>query len=281
MWLWLSLTAVILFTALNLLFRVMAVKSLNPRIFSFVFNSIATVFAFFIMLTELNFIDLPKSIPPHQIGLIILAVILYGVYERTHFLARKYIESSILVIIYRLAPLIAFLGSILLFGEILNLNKALGTLLIIGATIVVAYKNTKLVTNKGFWLAIFVVVVLGFAWMLDKPGSANIPPSLYSFLLWFLPLPIIAMPKIALSDLKKEFKNAGFGVVLIAFLNALGFYIQLKALSLADASRVIPIVSSASVLTIIGGMFVLNEKSHFVRKLIAGAMMFGGILLLK
>lgn len=281
MWLWLSLTSVILFTALNLLFRVLAVKSINPRVFSFIFNCIASMFAFIILLTELNFVNLPKSIPTHQIIFIILAVILYGIYERTHFIARKHIESSILVIIYRLAPLIAFLGSIIFFGEILTLNKALGTLLIIGAAIVVAYKNSKLVFGKGFWLAIFVVVVLGLAWMLDKPGSAGIPASFYSFLLWLLPLPIIAFPKITLTDLKKEFKNAGLGVVLIAFLNAIGFYMQLKALSLADASRVIPIVSSASVLTIIGGVFILNEKSHLWRKLLAGAMMFGGIWLLK
>jgi len=176
---------------------------------------------------------------------------------------------------------IAFLGSILFFGESMTINKVLGTALIIGATILVAYKNTGLVAGRGFWIAVFVAVILGFAWMLDKPGSANIPASFYSFMLWLLPLPIIAFPKIPLVELKKEIKNAGVGVFVIAFLNALGFYLQLKALSLADASRVIPIVSSASILTIIGGIFILNEKTHIARKLLAGAIMFAGVLLLK
>jgi len=107
MWLWLTLLSVILFTVLNLLLRIMAVKSLNPRIFSFIFNSIAAAFALVITVTELTFIDLPKSIPLKQLFIILMAVLFYGIYERTHFLARKHLEASILVIIYRLAPVIA------------------------------------------------------------------------------------------------------------------------------------------------------------------------------
>jgi drug/metabolite transporter (DMT)-like permease len=180
-----------------------------------------------------------------------------------------------------LAPVIAFLGSIIFFGEILTINKILGTSFIIIATIIVAYKNSKLKTGRGFWLAVFVAVIYGLAWMIDKPGSNNIPAGFYSLIIWLLPLPIIAFPKIKIIDLKKEIKNAGMWVIILGLINALGFYTLLKALSLAEASRVIPIISSASVLTIIGGIFILNEKSHIWRKLLAGVIMFAGILLLK
>lgn len=45
MWLVLSLAAALIFTALNLLTRILAVKSDHPRAFSFVYNSWGVLFA--------------------------------------------------------------------------------------------------------------------------------------------------------------------------------------------------------------------------------------------
>ncbi|HCM37979.1 TPA: hypothetical protein DIS61_04985 [Patescibacteria group bacterium] len=129
-------------------------------------------------------------------------------------------------------------------------------------------------------LALMCALLMGTAWMLDKPASRGLPASIYSFAVWTLPLIFIAFPKIPLTALKKEMRIGSWHVVLMAFLNVFGYIIQIKALSLGDASRVIPITSSASILTVLGGIFILKEKTSIGRKIFAGILGFVGVILL-
>ncbi|HCM37980.1 MAG: hypothetical protein UV61_C0006G0098 [Candidatus Gottesmanbacteria bacterium GW2011_GWB1_43_11] len=111
-WLVLSLISVLMFTILNLLMRVLAVKSENQRAFSFVFNAWGAIFALGFYLLETNKFSVPR---PNllQLLLILAVVCLYGLYERFQFSARKHIDASTLTILYSLAPVVAFTGSII------------------------------------------------------------------------------------------------------------------------------------------------------------------------
>lgn len=281
LWLWLSLLSALLSTALNLLMRVMAVKSSNTRVFSFVFNSYAAVLALILFLFEIPHIKFPQEIPLIQLLFIATTVILYGLYERLHFSIRKQIDASTLAILYRLSPVIAFLGSIFFFGESLTLTKLFATLLIVGASILVSYKHPHISLNRALLKTLIVPTILGIAWMLDKPASAHLPASLYGLILWTVPLIIIAFPNIPRTLLLKEIYTGGWKIGLMALLNVAVFYVLLKALALTDASKVIPVSSSSSVLIVLGGIFILNERSQLVKKLIAGVLVFWGVLLLR
>lgn len=281
MWLILSLAAVLMFTAQNLLMRVLAVKSSHPRTFSFIFNSWGAIFSILLF-----FIDRPsltdiKPLPWIQLLLIGGAVLGYGLYERSHFLARKHLDASTTAVLFRLSPVIAFVGSLLFLHEPMTLSKVVGAVLLISASLAIVHKNPQLQLNRSVGIALFSATMLGLAWMLDKPASVHIPASIYTTAMWILPLPLIAFPALTLKQLATEFRIGGWKVALTAFLNVLAFFLYLKALAMTDASRVIPIVSSSATLVVLGGVLFLHERTHLARKLIAGALMLIGILLLR
>ncbi|MDP1722814.1 MAG: DMT family transporter [Candidatus Gottesmanbacteria bacterium] len=281
MWLILSLMAVVMFTAQNLLMRVLAVKSVHPRTFSVVFNGWGTIFAAILFLIERpSLVNLPH-ISWIQWILIAAAVLGYGLYERTHFLARKELEASTIAILFRLTYVITFIGAILFLHEPLTITKLIGATILIGASLVVVHKNPKLQASRAVWIAIFAAVMLGIAGLLDKPASHGIPANLYSVALWGLSVLVVAFPSISLSQLKTEFIIGGWKVALTAFLNVIGFVFYVQALSLADASLVTPVTSSSGTLTVLAGIFILKEKSFIGRKILAGILMLIGILLLR
>lgn len=281
MWLLLSLLSALAFTALNLLTRVLAVKSNHPRAFSFVYNCWGVLFATSIFLLEGSGIPRLSMLPSRQLGYLALAACFYALFERYQFIARKHIESSTLAIVFRLTTVTAFVGSLVLFNEPAPLSKIVGATLLIGSSLIVTHKNPHLKNTRGLWVAVLCAIVLGLAWMLDKPASVGLSPSFYSALMWAIPLPTIAFPALTFHQIKNEFMIGSWKIATAAFLNVFGFVLYIKALSLAKASRVIPIVSSSATVVVLGGIFVLNEKTFIGRKLIAGALMFIGILLLK
>lgn len=282
MWLLLSLLAALIFAALNLLTRILAVKSTHPRAFSFVYNGWGVLFAIIVYLLEGAGIPNLFKLPAHQFVYLSLAALFYALFERSQFIARKHIESSTLAVVFRLTTVTAFLGSLIVFKESASLSKIVGTTLLIGSSLIVIHKNPHIKNVRALGVAVFCAVALGLAWMTDKQASVGLSASFYSALMWAIPLPFIALPTLTVSQIKIEMRIGWWKIALAAFLNVLGFVLYIKALSLAEASRVIPIVSSSSAtLSVFGGIFLLNEKTYMTRKLIAGILMFLGILLLK
>lgn len=281
MWLTLSLLSALTFTVLNLLTRILAVKSTHPRVFSFVYNCFGALFTFLVFLMEGKGVSLFQTLPVRQVAYLSLAAFFYALFERFQFIARKHIESSTLVIVFRLTTVTAFLGSLVFFKESATLSKIVGATLLIGSSLIVIHKNPQFKNLRALGVAVFCAVALGLAWMLDKPASSGLSASFYSALMWAIPLPFIALPTLTIPQVKTELRIGWWKIALAAFLNVLGFVLYLKALSLAEASRVIPIVSSSATLVVLGGIIFLNERSHIAKKLIAGALMFIGILLLK
>ncbi|MBI3342950.1 DMT family transporter [Candidatus Gottesmanbacteria bacterium] len=281
MWFILSFTSALIFTAVNLLMRVLAVKSEHTRTFSVVFNLWGALFALLLFLTQLPSTTLPTGISPATVLFIILAILFYGIYERFHFSARQAMDASTTSVIFRLAPVIAFAGSLVLFHETLTWEKLFGAGFILIASFVIIHKNPQITFSRPFFAALISAAALGIAWIMDKPASAGFPPAFYSFILWTMPLLVIAFPLPTVTQLKKEALVGGWKVALVGFLNVLGYVIQIKALSIADASRVIPVTSSSGTLIVLAGIFLLKEKTFMTRKLIAGVLMFIGILLLR
>lgn len=281
MWLILSLLSATSFTVLNLLTRVLAVKSSHPRAFSFVYNCWGVLFAIIAYLALDRRIPHFGQLPAHQVAYLLLAAFFYALFERSQFTARKLIDSSTLAVIFRLTTVTAFIGSLLFFKESAGVSKIVGAALLVASSLIVVYKNPHVKKGRSLGVAIFCAVSLGLAWMLDKPASQGLSASFYSALMWAIPLPTIAFPALTMSQLKSELRIGTWKIALAAFLNVLGFVLYLQALSRAEASRVIPITSSSATLVVLAGIVVLKERAFLLRKLIAGALMFTGILLLK
>lgn len=278
-WIVFALLSLIFSTTFQVLSRVLAVKSENPRVFSTVFNSIATIFAFLLLFLEPWSI---KSFPP--VGIIfltLLSTILYGVFERTQFYVRKNIDASTLTILFRLAPVITLIASFLILKENITFVKISAVACIIGANILLVSGKRDFKFNKYLLLAILCAVSLGLAWTIDKKASVYYSTVIYSIIIWTLPVFYIAsFPLVSFKSIVTEFKISTWKIPLLAAANVLQFYFQLKALYLADASKVIPVISSSTVLTVLLGIILLKERNNLGRKIIAGALVFIGVLLL-
>ncbi len=279
-WLVYAIGAIFFFATQDILMRVLAIKSDHSRIFSFVFNLWGAFFALIAFIIQGGSFAELFLVPPSTIWFIATAILLYGLYERVQFIARKGIDASSLTVIYQLSPVIGFLGAILFLNEQPTILKIIGATLTIGSSLLLVYKNPKLRLNRPVIYAFICAILLGLASVVDKPASAELPSTLYSFLIWVLPLGVIAFPHIEKKQFLKELHIGGWKVAFTALLNVVGFMCFIQALTLTDATRVIPIIYTSSIFTVLGGIFLLGERDHIARKIIAAVVALLGIALL-
>jgi len=283
MWLIYTLISLAFFTSLFVFSKILTTDSKDQRAFSVIYSFFASIWAllFFILETDIKTLKLPSNLTPYFV--LLVACLFYGLFERYRFIIIKGIDISLFSIIMTLAPVTAFIGSSILYNEPLTLIKLIGGALIIIANILVAFdpKSQRQRSDKKYViLAALSSVFLGIAWMLDKTGAGYFGTSTYSILVWFLPIIVIYAPYIKTSNIIFELKTASWKVIALAFLNAAGYYLQLKALMLGEATRVIPIVQASLIFTVLLGIFFLKEKENKLQKIIAGIACFLGVILL-
>lgn len=281
LWFFLAIASALIFAAQELLMRVLAIRTGSPRIFAVLFNLWGALFAVILFLFERGSLSGLFGLTPMQYLLLASTVILYGFYERTQFYARQGVDASTFAIIFRLSTVIGFIGAIAFLGEPLTVAKGIGVVCIILASLLLVYKNPKFSFTRPFWYAIVCAVLLGLTAVLDKPASAPLPATLYSFAVWCFPIVIIAFPGLGKKELVREFHIGGLKVAFAALLNVIGYILYIRAMSLAEASRVNPITATSGIFTVAGGILLLHERSHVERKIIAAILAFIGVLLLK
>lgn len=144
-WIYFALSTGFFFTFLNLLQRVLALKSSNFRAIGFIFNFCAAIIALLIFLLSGSFLKnfyLPLGF---KAWLVILAASLfYGLFERYRFLAAKLLPASLYAAIGNTGVLVAFFCSLIFYQEQLTGKKIIGSLLIIMALFLISLTNFSL-----------------------------------------------------------------------------------------------------------------------------------------
>ena len=280
-WLYLALGSVIFFATLNILQKVIAEDSSNPRASALLFNSVAAIYSILIFLLSGSYKSFSFQKGVDAYIFLLIASFCYGMFERERFVAAKYLDASVFTTVSNLSVLVAFIGSLFLYSESLTFDKIVGGTLIIVALLIISIENKeKTISKKGLLIAVGISIMLGLGWMLDKLGTSYFEPSLYNIFLWTIPILFIWFPRIKTSDLKIEIKNSFWKIAILSGLNVAGYLMQLNALQLTEATKVIPIVQTSSILTVVLGIFVLKEKNNMVKKIIAGLMAIIGVYLL-
>ncbi len=281
MWIYYTIGSIVFFTILNLLQRKLSVDSKNPRAMSVIFNSYAGCIAilFFLLTQSYTRLELPKE--PTAWFVVISATVLYGLFERGRFYVAKLVDASVFATIINVGLIVAFIGSIFFFSENISFLKISGAIIILIALFLVSYSKTAApVSKKGIVLGIIISAIIGVGWLFDKKGTEYFNADTYNIFVWTIPIIFIYLPHIPYSDLKQEFKRGSWKLALLAFLNVTGYFFQLKALGMYEASRVFPLISTATIFTVLIGVFFLNEKENALRKIIAGILAVIGIYFL-
>jgi drug/metabolite transporter (DMT)-like permease len=224
-----------------------------------------------------------NPVPLYVWGLLLLSIILYTVFEGTHFYGRKYVDASTASILFRLNTVISVLASFIILKEPVTLNKILATVLIVFGTYLVTVKNLSLKMNKGVIYIFIATLALGLVRPVDKTAAIYFSPPLYTFLIYAGPTFLMPLfPRIIkFQELKQEIMLGRWLIPLLGLINIFEYYFMLKAYALADASLVVPIVSLSTVFTVIVGIIFLGERDNVVKKIIAGILAFIGLLLIR
>ena len=276
-----ALGSIVFFTILCLLQRKLAIEVNNPRAMSIIFNANASVVAiliFFLTGSQTNFV-----LPTKTEAWIVLAIVclLYGLFERGRFVAAKLVDASTMATVGSVSTLVAFVGSIFLYSETLTLSKFGGVLLILISLVLVSIAKTENKSNtKNILITLLVYTTLGLGWMLDKKGTMLFNACTYNILVWTVPLIFVYFPKIGFQQLKEEYKKVSGRVFILASVNVLAYFLELKAFETMEATTVLPIVQTSTIFTIVLAIFLLNEKQNVLKKLIAGILSFVGVYLL-
>ena len=279
-WLIYTLGSVLFYTAMNLIQKVVADKSGSPRASGFIFNFFAAAITLVIFLFNHQLGEL-FSKPQNASAWIFLGLggLFYGLFERSRYQAAQLLDASIFTTILTFGTLVAFIGSSILYQEPITTYKLIGASLILISLVLAAHdkrKNKKKISKKGLLIGLMVSTFMGLGWMLDKMGTRYFGASVYSVYAWVFGLPIVFFPSINMDKLKIEFLRSWQSLLFLAGLNALGYLFQLEAISMAEATRVIPMVQTTTLLTVIFGIVILKEKDNIPQKIIAAILALVG-----
>ena len=254
----------------------------NPQAFAVIYNGTVA------LLSPLLFIfdqTLPSNITPKIVLFTLIGLLIWGIFGRYEYFARKNTEASVFTVVADLAPTLNFLLSALILKEQITAYKILGITLIILANIILFVKQKKksIISLQGLKYSLIVAVFLAFGWLFD---TINVPAwgvaifSMVSFL--FPSIMSMFFPRLTLSDLRQELAlNKFWHIAALGSLNLIGYAFLLKALTLGPATSVVPITGSSTPFIIIFGVIFLGEKEYLGRKLIAALLTVGAIFLMR
>lgn len=278
----LALAAAILFAIYGLLSRVLSVKSDDPLAFSVIYGFFSAIISIFVFgMGTAGF----AGVTAFVVLITFLSTIAYGVFEATQFFARKYVEASRSTVIFQIAPVVTFFASIILLREGISLVKLLAAGLIVVGNIIALYRHGGRVSKSGLILTISAAVALGLAYVADKVASPNYPLGLYMAITYFLPalyvlIIFLALRQNRISRLKNEITNGTWKLPFLSAVSVAGYYMLLKTLGVAQASVAVPIIFSQTILVVLGGIFILKERSNIFEKVIGALLVFVGVVLL-
>ncbi|OQY65521.1 hypothetical protein B6D29_03760 [Microgenomates bacterium UTCPR1] len=281
-WFYFSLISAVGYALVSLLSRVIAVESDYPRELSVVFNLISGTIAlliFFVSSGYVNF-NLPKD-PQAYIYLFVI-LLFYGLYERFRFKTSKYLEVSTQGTLNNIFIVVAFVIALFIYSEVITADKILGFIFVLVGILLVTVNKSKKINSMGLFYGVLANVSVGIAWSLDKKGISYFNPDLYNLLVWVAPIIVVSFfPAIRLSIVKKIIRKDFKQISLISFLNVSAYLFNLKALVVGgEVTKVIPIVQTSTIITIILGIIFLKEREHIVKKIVAGLIAIIGVFLL-
>ncbi len=278
MWFILALASTLVFLIYDLLSRVLVVKSDDPRAFSALYNFAAGFFSLGLFLIDrFQWHKIPLSIWLLTVAMIVV----YGIFNRTEYAAKKHIEASLFAVVGKGASVVAFFASIIFLSESVTWQKLVAAFLIFFANYMVIHRQKSGGFTKGLPYALVMIISLGIGWTIDKKASPYFPLPLYAFLGYTIAnVFVIFFPTIPLRTYKKELQKAGWKLWVLSAVAAVGYYLLLKAFSYGEASKVILIFSTRTIVTIILAILLLKEKSDIPKKLFAGALTVIAVTLL-
>lgn len=279
-WIFLVLISILFASIASLLQRVLLKEEQSDPVAYAIFFQLIIAVLFFICIAFTGF-----HLPPLKpfIFYLFLMTVLYGLANWFLFKGLKTTEASETSILWSSKSIWTMITAIIFLKEPFDLKRMMGMFLVIAAIIVINWKRKEWKLNKGHFFILIGAICSGVAFtndafllnhfeLLSYLAIAFLLPSL--FLLAIKPKSIIKF-KLFL-DKKRLFLM----MVAASFLGVAALAIFYSYQKGGDASQIIPISQSSTVLIVIFAFIFLKERSRFPQKLIGSLLAFLGVLLL-
>lgn len=214
---------------------------------------------------------------------IILMTLLWAGANIFSFNAIKITEASTFSILLTTRVLFTTLASYVFLKEILSVNQVLGMLLVLGGSVLVSIKKSKLRLNKRqVTYSVLAAVCVGFAATNDRVILRSLDVETYSVISYTLPplFMLVVNPYVA-KKLKVFAEPSRVRDMLIFCLFWVGFALTFNtALQNApSSSQVLSINVTSIVLIVILSILFLKERENITRKIIGAGITLAGLLL--
>ncbi len=280
-WYFWVLFSVITTAIANLLQRIlMREKESDPLasaiLFQFVTGIITGIFAFW------------KGFVPFPIGQyfwnFLLSSFLWGFGTFFLFRALQTLGASEVAILSSLGAVVTIVSSIFFLGESFNVQKTIGTILIVSAIFLVNMKKGGFVFGKGTWYAVITAMFYGLAVTNDAYILKTYDAVSYTALISFFPGILLLALKPRAIYAFKQLKNLRFfkNMLLLSLFysaQAIAYYVALEVG--VAASQLAIIYKSNIILTVILATIFLREKERIIGKLFAAFLVTAGVLMIK
>lgn len=279
-WLTLTLISVVIVSFSSILQRVlMKSDKSDPASYAVAFHFLTgSVF----MIAALAF---GLKLPPVNSNLFLFwgSAALWGAGTVLLFKALKLLESSEVVIITSLRSIVTIIASIIFLHESFNVQKMIGTAIILVSVLLVTNQKKSLKFNNGVIFAIGSSLFYGSAIVIDAYILKSFDPLSYLAITNFFIVAVLVVfnPKVLykLQFLKnKKFLGSMSLIAILSASQAIAYYYALK---LGNSSQIAPIGQSQIIVTVFLAAIILKERDHMLRKVIAAGLVMVGVLLLR
>jgi len=278
MWLLFALLSGLFYTGSNLITRHVLKKDKNDAwAFSFFFSAVGALVSLPFMLFQ------PKIGTQPQAWLILILIGFLIVSQNLlNFISSRYLVPSVSGSITKFRLVWVMLLSIIILHESSNSFKIIGTVLTLLSGLIIMKKLLKPKDIRGVLSAFGATIFYSTVIILYKFLFASFNSATLTFFIFFIPaiINLLLMPNsirrvraLAQSQFKPVFLACALGGFANLAMN--------HSLSIGEASKVLVIIESFLVVTLIGEHFLLKEKENIVGKVIAVILATLGAILIR
>lgn len=212
---------------------------------------------------------------------LLLVPVFYGLATLFIYKSLKNVEASIFTILFASRAIWIILGGVLLLREVFLPVQILGTVLILGSVIMVSWSKSVRF-QRGEYFALLAASLFALGTVNDTFILKVMDPTTYlgySFLAPGIFIWLINWKKSKLifkTMTTKASKNIWI-ISIVYSISALGFYWAYTVGR--NIAQIASIYQISTITTIVFAVLLLKERDHLLRKLIATAIGFIGVLL--
>lgn len=213
----------------------------------------------------------------------LISVVAYGVGHIFYAKTLQHVEASAFSVLFATQAIWIMLLGVLVFHESLTALQIVGVCLIFASVILLVNRFDELSLDKGTWLGLLTGLLFGVAivcWSYVGRHTDTLSWAAISFIataiaaFFVRPKTYHSIPSLFTSKLLSR-------LLLLGVLYAIGSLAMLYAYKEGTFSVVTPLRQTSIIVTVLFALlFLKSERNRIVRKLVAAALCFGGVVLI-